>query len=236
MLFPDVFAGMFTTEADLIVFTRPALRIYMAVMLIFGIQMACQMTFNALGRAVESIVVAVMRKFILLLPLIYIMPLLFSSNKTMAVYLAEPAADLLAVTFTAILFTVRFKKALTNNGETKNTRYNKSKENIKERGKKMVHHIVMWKFKPEVEDAKKPELKKAMAENLKSLVGKVPGLLTVDFVEAPLASSTHDMALVTTLEKAEDVAVYAKHPEHVKVADTYVRPYTTERAALDYEE
>ena len=71
----------------------------------------------------------------------------------------------------------------------------------------MVHHIVMWKFKPEVEDAKKPELKKAMAENLKSLVGKVPGLLTVDFVEAPLASSTHDMALVTTLEKAEDVAI-----------------------------
>ena len=70
----------------------------------------------------------------------------------------------------------------------------------------------------------------------RSLVGKVPGLLTVDFVEAPLASSTHDMALVTTLEKAEDVAVYAKHPEHVKVADTYVRPYTTERAALDYEE
>ncbi len=57
----------------------------------------------------------------------------------------------------------------------------------------MVHHIVMWKFKPEVEDAKKPELKKAMAENLKSLVGKVPGLLTVDFVEAPLASSTHDI-------------------------------------------
>ena len=44
------------------------------------------------------------------------------------------------------------------------------------------------------------------------------------------------MALVTTLEKAEEVAVYAKHPEHVKVADTYVRPYTTERAALDYEE
>ena len=87
----------------------------------------------------------------------------------------------------------------------------------------MVHHIVMWKFKPEVGDAKKPELKKAMAENLKSLVGKVPGLLTVDFVEAPLASSTHDMALVTTLEKAEDVAVYAKHPENVKGADTYVR-------------
>ena len=133
MLFPDVFAGMFTTEADLIVFTRPALRIYMAVMLIFGIQMACQMTFNALGRAVESIVVAVMRKFILLLPLIYIMPLLFSSNKTMAVYLAEPAADLLAVTFTAILFTVRFKKALQTMENEKNTRYIKSRKILRKR-------------------------------------------------------------------------------------------------------
>ena len=100
----------------------------------------------------------------------------------------------------------------------------------------MVHHIVMWKFKPEVEESKKPELKKAMAENLKSLVGKVPGLLSVDFVTDPIPSSTHDMTLVTTMEKAEDVKVYGSHPEHVKVADTYVRPYTTERACLDYED
>lgn len=99
----------------------------------------------------------------------------------------------------------------------------------------MVHHIVMWKFKPEIEESKKPELKEAMAENLKGLVGKVPGLLTVEFVVNPMASSTHDMALVTTLEKAEDVAVYGSHPEHVKVANTYVRPYVTERACLDYE-
>lgn len=98
----------------------------------------------------------------------------------------------------------------------------------------MVHHIVMWKFKEEVEESKKPELKTAMAENLKSLVGKVPGLLTVEFVAEPLSSSTHDMALVTTLERAEDIAVYASHPEHVKVADTYVRPYVRERACLDY--
>ena len=101
---------------------------------------------------------------------------------------------------------------------------------------KMVHHIVMWKFKPEVEESKKPELKKAMAENLKSLVGKVPGLLSVDFVTDPIPSSTHDIALVTTMEKAEDIKVYGSHPEHVKVADTYVRPYTTERACLDYED
>ena len=100
----------------------------------------------------------------------------------------------------------------------------------------MVHHIVMWKFKPEIEENKKPELKKAMEVNLKSLVGKVPGLLTVDFVTDPISSSTHDIALVTTMEKAEDIKVYGSHPEHVKVADTYVRPYTTERACLDYED
>lgn len=98
----------------------------------------------------------------------------------------------------------------------------------------MVNHIVMWKFKPEVEEADKPELKKIMNEKLSGLVGKVPGLLTVEFVENPLPSSTHDMALVTTLEKAEDIAVYATHPEHVFVADTYVRPYVMERACLDY--
>ena len=161
MLFPEVFAGMFTTEADLIVFTRPALRIYMAVMLIFGIQMACQMTFNALGRAVESIVVAVMRKFILLLPLIYIMPLLFSSNKTMAVYLAEPAADLLAVTFTAILFTVRFKKALQTMENKKNTRYIKKQENIKKEVEKCTSYCYV-----EIQTGNKKKIKK---KNLKPL-------------------------------------------------------------------
>ncbi len=100
----------------------------------------------------------------------------------------------------------------------------------------MVHHIVMWKFKPEVPEAEKGARKEAMEQNLKALVGKVPGLRTVRFVKSPLSSSTHDMALVTTLEKPEDVAVYASHPEHVKVADTYVRPYVTERACLDYKE
>lgn len=98
----------------------------------------------------------------------------------------------------------------------------------------MVHHIVMWKFKPEIEEDKKPEIKKAMSENLKALVGKVPGLLSLEFVDQPISSSTHDIALVSTLEKAEDIAIYAKHPEHVYVADNYVRPYVTERACLDY--
>ncbi len=98
----------------------------------------------------------------------------------------------------------------------------------------MVHHIVMWKFKDDIEESRKPALKKAMAENLKSLVGKVPGLLSAEFVTNPIPSSTHDMALVTTLKSAEDIAIYAKHPEHVKVADTYVRPFVKDRACLDY--
>lgn len=99
----------------------------------------------------------------------------------------------------------------------------------------MVHHIVMWNFKEEVKEENKAGLKSDMAVNLKNLVGKIPGLLSVDFVENPISSSTHEMALVTTFEKAEDIKMYATHPEHVYVADTYVRPYTCGRACLDYE-
>ena len=112
MLLPGGFAAMFTSDAALLDYTRTALRIYMAAMFLMGIQMACQMTFNALGKATESIIVAVMRKFVLLIPLIYIMPHVIRSDQTMGVYLAEPIADTLAVTFTAILFTVQFRKII----------------------------------------------------------------------------------------------------------------------------
>ena len=71
------------------------------------------MTFVSLGNALSSVLVAVVRKFVLLLPFIYIMPL-FSTDPTLGVYTAEPVADILAVTFTAILFAFRFKKALKN--------------------------------------------------------------------------------------------------------------------------
>ena len=111
MLFPRLFAGIFTPDPVLLGFTAKALRIYCAVLAIFGIQIACQMTFVSLGKAGCSIIVAVMRKFVLLLPLIYIMPRLMA-DKTMAVYTAEPVADILAVTFTAILFTFQFRKAV----------------------------------------------------------------------------------------------------------------------------
>ena len=112
MLFPQVFAGIFTSNPALVIFTKKALRVYMAVMFMFGIQISCQMAFNSLGKAISSIIVAVMRKFVLLIPLIYIMPHIFTTDQTMAVYMAEPVADFIAVTFTAILFSVQFKKAL----------------------------------------------------------------------------------------------------------------------------
>ena len=111
MAFPSIFAGIFTPDAELIEFTSKALRIYCAVLGIFGIQIACQMTFVSTGNAPCSIIVAIARKFILLLPLIYLMPQLIE-NKTMGVYLAEPVADVIAVTFTAILFTIQFRKSL----------------------------------------------------------------------------------------------------------------------------
>lgn len=111
MLFPEMFARIFASDAGLIAYTGWALRIYCAAMGIFGAQIACQMTFISLGNALASIMVAVMRKFILLLPLIYLLPQLIS-NQVMAVYLAEPVADVLAVTFTVILFYFQFKKSL----------------------------------------------------------------------------------------------------------------------------
>lgn len=112
MIFPGVFASMFTSEPQLLEFTKTALRIYVACLFLFGIQIACQSTFTAIGNAKASIVVAVVRKFVLLLPLIYILPLIFTQDKTSAVYLAEPVADFIAVSFTSILFTFQFKKIL----------------------------------------------------------------------------------------------------------------------------
>ncbi len=111
MLMPRVFVSIFTPDPTLIDFAAKALRIYYSGMVLFGIQIACQMTFVSLGNAPSSILVAVVRKFVLLLPLIYIVPRLVS-DATIGVYMAEPIADVTAVTFTAILFVFQFKKAL----------------------------------------------------------------------------------------------------------------------------
>lgn len=111
-LIPKAFIIIFTSDADLITFSAPMLRIYLGGLCLFGIQVACQMTFTSLGKAVNSIIVAVVRKFVLLIPLIYIVPHIVS-DPTTGVYMAEPIADVIAVTFTSVLFAVQFKKALT---------------------------------------------------------------------------------------------------------------------------
>jgi len=111
LFFPELFAGMFTPDPELLAFSSKVLPIYCGAIVIFGIQTACQLTFVAIGYAKSSILVAVMRKFVLLLPLIYLMPRLVE-NKTIGVYMAEPVADVLAVTFTVILFAMQFRKAL----------------------------------------------------------------------------------------------------------------------------
>ena len=85
MLFPKAFAGIFTPDAELLAFTAKALRIYCGALFIFGIQIACQMTFVSIGNAPCSIIVAILRKFVLLIPLIFILPHILP-DQTMAVY------------------------------------------------------------------------------------------------------------------------------------------------------
>ena len=111
MLAPGAFAHLFTTNEALIEFTTHAMRIYCAALFFLGIQIACQMTFVSIGNAPCSIIVAVLRKFVLLIPLIFILPHFFA-DQTSAVYLAEPVADLLAMLFTVVMFATQFKKAL----------------------------------------------------------------------------------------------------------------------------
>lgn len=111
MIFPGVFSGVFTSDPALLAFTARSLKIYCGALFLFGIQIACQMTFVSIGSAVCSIIVAVLRKFVLLIPLIYLLPHLIA-DQTFAVYLAEPVADALAVTFTAVLFAIQFRKML----------------------------------------------------------------------------------------------------------------------------
>ena len=110
-LFPQVFARIFNNSPELVEYTAWALRIYMAASGIFGIQIACQQTFVSLGNAKTSLFLAVLRKIILLIPLIYILPSFFA-NKVFAVFLAEPVADALAVTTTAIMFAMQFRPAM----------------------------------------------------------------------------------------------------------------------------
>lgn len=111
MVLPQIFVSIFTKDPALAEASIRAMRIYMSVSLLFGIQISCQQTFIAIGNAGVSVFLAVLRKIILLLPLIYLLPMFFE-NQVAAVYLAEPVADFIAVMTTGILFAVQFRKTL----------------------------------------------------------------------------------------------------------------------------
>lgn len=113
LIFPQMFVRIFSSNAELIEFTSWAMRIYFAGMAIFGIQIACQQTFLSLGKAKISLILAMLRKIILLVPLIFILPAIMD-DKLFAVFLAEPVADILAVISTAICFSIFYRKNLLN--------------------------------------------------------------------------------------------------------------------------
>lgn len=114
MLLPKVFAGIFTSDAALVDYTTWALRIFLAGAFSVGFQISCQQSFMALGQAKVSLLLACLRKLVLLIPLIYILPLFFNNPdmKVFAVFLAEPVSDILAATITTITFFVQFKKIM----------------------------------------------------------------------------------------------------------------------------
>ena len=109
MFIPDTFIYIFTSHGELATYTRWAIRIYMAASGIFGIQIACQQTFIAIGNAKTSVFLAVLRKVLVLIPLIFILPM-FIENQAFAVFLAEPIADTIAVSVTATLFYQKYKR------------------------------------------------------------------------------------------------------------------------------
>lgn len=111
MLFSREFASIFIKEGPILEFTAGALRIFLVGMTIFGMQLACQNTFMALGQAKLSLMMALLRKVVLLVPLIYILPM-FMENKVNAVLLAEPVSDVIAAITTTTCFLIFFKKAL----------------------------------------------------------------------------------------------------------------------------
>ncbi len=111
MLFPQVFILIFNSDAQLVAYTSTMLRVYMAVSFSNGALLACQNTFLALGNAKSSLLMSVLRKVILLIPLIYILPNFFT-DKVFAIFLAEPIADSIAIAITVSLFAYQFKRVL----------------------------------------------------------------------------------------------------------------------------
>ena len=111
MFVPQIFAGMFTNDVALIEYTTWTLRIYMAGIFALGFQISCQQSFMALGQAKVSLLLACLRKIILLIPFIFILPVFFE-NKVFAVFLAEPVSDIIAAAVTTITFLTQFNRIL----------------------------------------------------------------------------------------------------------------------------
>ncbi len=109
MTAPAVVAGVFTDDVDLIAYTEKSLRVYLAMLFIYGVQVACQYSFVALDQAKKAIFLTIWRKIILLIPLIFILPRILSGS-AMGVYLAEPIADTIAVCTTAPMFFCYYRK------------------------------------------------------------------------------------------------------------------------------
>ena len=99
----------------------------------------------------------------------------------------------------------------------------------------MVKHIILWTLKEEYTDAQKAEIRAGIKEGLEGLKGQIPCMIDISVRTEYLPSSTVDVMLDTTFENPEALAAYATHPKHVAVADSKVRPYTANRACMDFE-
>lgn len=99
----------------------------------------------------------------------------------------------------------------------------------------MVKHVILWTLKPEYGVDEKNEIKNKIKENLEALEGKIPGLIEIKVYTEGLATSNADLMLDSSFENEAALKSYAIHPDHVAVADTYVRPYTQTRSCLDFE-
>ncbi len=98
----------------------------------------------------------------------------------------------------------------------------------------MVKHIILWTLK-ECPENEKQQIKKNIKENLEGLMGKIDGLSEIKVYIDGLASSNADLMLDSTFESDAALKGYAVHPDHVYVADTFVRPFTATRSCLDFE-
>ncbi len=111
VLFPGLFALIFTKEEPMIELVKQVLPIFFAGVWLFGLQVGIQSVFLGLGQAKNSLVAAIMRKLVLLIPLVLLLPMRFG---VMGIYWAEPISDITSVIIVSILFAFTYKKVIKN--------------------------------------------------------------------------------------------------------------------------